>query len=949
MKRKELALLIFICCALTANAMEFKQGERIVRIGGTPAKAENPVIVVPEETPLLKFAATELRTFLGKATGVKPDIVKTPRKSGVSLILGDNALARKAGIRVSSLPEQGYFIRRTGSSVYLAGKDSPDDAPAQNRWAQCYRRGTLSAVYDFLERFAGARFFFPGETGTVVPEKGALFLPPVIDILERPDFIDRRFLHYDGKWYEGDGSYGGVKGINLNLLRLRMTENVIPFGHGLAHLDYVKRFRNHPEYFAMMPDGKPYNDPSLPHSGHLCFSSGIREEIFQDAKAYLTGKAPASRGLGHWNFNAARPGYFSLMTQDWLYWCGCGKCRGIAPAGRGKSYGENSQAVSNFIWQFTAEIANRLAEEGIPGTVTQMAYPPYDKIPECDIPRNVAVQVAVTGPGKSDQKSDDAKIRAWVEKLNRKVSLWTYPGKYGKKAMPGIPAMMHHFIGSYFQERREWLLGAFIESETDFYIFNYLNYYIFAKATWNNQADVNALLEDHYKAMFGPGAPMMRQFYDELETLWVKKIAGSTVDTALGPVAQIPPDIDVWTKIYSPGKLKSFARLFDRAEKAAAQTPDALKRIRFMRRHLLAPLLEGSARFANNRNAIGSWSSSVPGEVHLRPFRGEVNEVGTRVRITRDKECLTIAFRCEEPRMKDLIAERSARDAPDTCAESCVEIFLNPSGDRKHYYHLVVNAKGTLYDSVCAVNTPADPRWDSGAAVETKRLPDAWEAVVRIPWKSLGNYDKEGFPVNFARHRALKGPRVREVYYQWSPAPGSSFHALERYGKLLFRQAPCENLVADPDFQIETAERYRAGAWSLWRSMPEEGQRFELDPRIFISGGKSLHLKNIPGGRISAGQAVKLEPDTKYRLSYFIRTENIKPPLGAGAFLYFTKTKGRAFPGSRLTGTHPWHKLSFEFTTPPDTGKDCTPRLGLWIWNAAGEAWFDDVRIEKIP
>ena len=227
MKRKELALLIFICCTLTGSAIEFKQGERIIRIEGTPAKADNPVIVVPKETPLLKFTAAELRTFLEKATGSKPAITRTPRENSLSLILGDNEFARKAGIQVSALPEQGYCIRRIGNRVYLAGKDSPTAAPAQNSWAQCYRRGTLSAVYDFLERFADARFFFPGETGTIVPEKGALYLPPVIDILERPDFVDRRFLHYDGKWYEDNDSYNGVKGINLNLLRLRMTEMVL--------------------------------------------------------------------------------------------------------------------------------------------------------------------------------------------------------------------------------------------------------------------------------------------------------------------------------------------------------------------------------------------------------------------------------------------------------------------------------------------------------------------------------------------------------------------------------------------------------------------------------------------------------------------------------------------------------------------------------------------------
>ena len=318
--------------------------------------------------------------------------------------------------------------------------------------------------------------------------------------------------------------------------------------------------------------------------------------------------------------------------------------------------------------------------------------------------------------------------------------------------------------------------------------------------------------------MFGPGAPMMRQFYDELETIWVEKIAGGTVDTALGPVAQVPPDIDVWTKIYSPEKLKSFARLFDRAERAAAKTPDALKRIRFMRRHLLVPLLEGSARFENNRNAIGSWSSAVPGKVHLRPFRGEVNEVGTRVRITCDEKDLIFSFHCEEVRMKDLIAKETARDAAETYADSCVEIFLNPSGDRKHYFHLVVNANGALFDSANSVNEASDPKWNSSASVEVKKLPDAWEAVVKVPWQSLGEYDKTGFPVNFARHRALKGPRVGEVYYQWSPMPGRSFHALERYGKLVLKKERDTNLLADPDFRIEKLERYRTGAWSLWRS-----------------------------------------------------------------------------------------------------------------------------------
>ena len=166
----------------------------------------------------------------------------------------------------------------------------------------------------------------------------------------------------------------------------------------------------------------------------------------------------------------------------------------------------------------------------------------------------------------------------------------------------------------------------------------------------------------------------------------------------------------------------------------------------------------------------------------------------------------------------------------------------------------------------------------------------------------------------------------------------------------MLKKQPDAGVIADPDFQVERKGRYQAGKWLLWTSdEPENGQSFELDNRIFMTGGKSLHLKNVRGKRMSAGQKIPaLEPDTKYRLSYFIKTENLQSPGGAGAFLYFTKVKGKAFPGTQLAGTHPWHRLTFEFVTPPDTGKDAVPVLGLWIWNAQGDAWFDDVRLEKV-
>jgi len=948
---------LLISLALTAGTMttaaQFDQGQRVVKVSGTPVKAEQLEIVVQNPTKLMEFTANELQRFLREATGQMPAIVAKPTDGATSLMLGDNSYLRATGLDVANLPTDGYYIRRIGHQIFLAGVDSTTDFPAQNKWAQTYKRGTLNAVYDFLERFADARFFFPGEMGTIVPDKGVLMLPPVIDILERPDMVGRTFMINAGKWYDDD-KYQGVKGFHLNLLRLRMQSNIIPFGHGLSRLGYIERFgKTHPEYFALMQDGRRNIDPDMQHSGHICFNSGMREVIYQDVKAFLSGQSATITGAlawgkCAWNENAAAPGYFSIMTQDWFYWCGCEKCAKTAKVGR--NYGKDNQARSDYMWGFTSEIANRLTRDGVKGVVTQMAYLPYDLVPKCDIPQNVLVQLGVTGPGKKNQQDDDKKIKDWVTKLNRKVSLWTYPGKSGNKAMPGIPAMMHHYIGKYFQDRKDWIFGAFLNSDTDYYLFNYLNYYVFSKGTWNNSADLDVLLADHYQAMFGEGAPMMMAFYDELEKIWVDEITSNTVDSSLGPVTTLPNDIDIWAKIYSPERLSYFDGLFDQAEKAAASSTGALKRIRFMREKLLAPIHVSAGDFQNNQNSLDSWKVSVPGEVHLRPCDGDLNEVKTVVSLSQDQDHMLFTFDCQEPRMDDLKAANQGADAPLTCEDSCVEIFLNPSGDRTHYYHIVANSNGALYDSKCKIHENPDIKWNSGANVRIEKRTDGWKAIVSVPKAALGEYSKDGFPVNFARHRSLKGEPPGEVDYQWSPVPGRGFHTIERYGSMIPVGAPNTNMLKDGDFKITQKDHSSAGAWALWQSgKPSDVQLCELDEKRFVSGGKSLHFKNGKGLKLSASQRIeKMQPDTNYRFSYFVRTKDLKPPGGAGAFIYFSGNNGAAYPDPRVTGTHPWHKLTFDIKTPPDTGKGIKPIVGIWIWDAAGEAWFDNVTIEEI-
>ncbi len=180
------------------------------------------------------------------------------------------------------------------------------------------------------------------------------------------------------------------------------------------------------------------------------------------------------------------------------------------------------------------------------------------------------------------------------------------------------------------------------------------------------------------------------------------------------------------------------------------------------------------------------------------------------------------------------------------------------------------------------------------------------------------------------------------------------FHAIERWGTLTLEKAPSQ-LIPQGNFSpakgtLET----RLDGWSgVWMEGGKDGgQEWKLDDRIFISGGASLYLKNVDGERIAATfKLPALKPDTRYQLSYYVRTKDVqfKDKYGAGAYLYCSDSPGMPFPKVRLTGTNPWHRLNFEFTTPKDTGKNRTPALGLWIWNVAGEVWFDKVELVELP
>ena len=939
------SLLVLFCCVLGAAG-------RSIEVSGPVRKITQIEVHKASEGTVVDYAANELRRCLALATGKEVPLVKKATPGKCTIVVGDGELTRKAGIDVGKLPEEGFYIRRLGNMLFIAGRD--DRAARMGKYATAarfFQRGTLSGTYDFLERFAGAGFFFAGEKGTVIPFRGALLLPEKIDIMDSPDMSFRSF--YSGTPKSCDSRFKPYDLERNAHIRNRTSEKRVNFGHGLVFLNYIQRFaKTHPEYFALMANGKRHCDPVLRHPGQLCFSSGIREEIFQDALACYTGKSPASRGLKRWPYQTFSNGIFCVMPQDGMEWCRCEKCAKVWN-GQGPARTEEARrAISDFMFKFWVELSERLTKAGVKHTLSTMSYMPYNMVPDFKLPKELMIQVAVTGQGgeKPKDKSETAELKAWRDKTGNKVTAWTYAmGKHMSKKFPGVPAMMPRHAANFLKNNREYLDGVFFESETDFFAFNDLNYWIIGKLMWNTSLDPEALLNEYFSKMFGKGAPFMAEFYADLERNWCEKILGNTVMTDLGPMTKVPALREVWGNIYSVAKIKHYNALFDKALAAAAADKGAAERIKFVRTHLLGPVAQAAGHFHQLQNGMDFWIAWCPGTVWLRPFKGENHDVNTSISLRKEGENLIISGECEEPRMKEILAKCTKRDDPMTFADSCVEILLNPSGDRENYFQFVVNSNGALTDYKCRRNSKSRIAWNSTASAKAEKLESSWRFELTIPLKDLGPISPEGMPANFARNRSFTDG-ASPVYYMWTLFPGSrsgGFHSTGEWGKIKFAPKP-ENIVPNGNFEKLPPKGKRAAGWSYW---PKKGIAYTLDTRTFISGGRSLRMEldgSVKGNASAGCRLPGLKPNKKYRISYYLKTKDLTGTVGAGAWIYFSKTGAAALPRNRILGTNPWHRVSVEFTTPADTGKDYVPPLGLWVWNARGTAWFDEVRIDEV-
>lgn len=185
------------------------------------------------------------------------------------------------------------------------------------------------------------------------------------------------------------------------------------------------------------------------------------------------------------------------------------------------------------------------------------------------------------------------------------------------------------------------------------------------------------------------------------------------------------------------------------------------------------------------------------------------------------------------------------------------------------------------------------------------------------------------------------------------------------YEKQSYRAANefVRQLGIEPDAKNETVQNAgferpigdSKSAYFGWKVSPAERVDVKLDPAQKREGSRSLRVSLNGYAQptlYNISQTVTTEPRVRYRLSFWIKTENLKSG-GAPNLEIYNTTDGKniAYSEPFPAGTNDWRQMKIDFTAPENSeavgvrttrfycGENC-PIFGTF--------WYDDFRLERL-
>jgi hypothetical protein len=155
-----------------------------------------------------------------------------------------------------------------------------------------------------------------------------------------------------------------------------------------------------------------------------------------------------------------------------------------------------------------------------------------------------------------------------------------------------------------------------------------------------------------------------------------------------------------------------------------------------------------------------------------------------------------------------------------------------------------------------------------------------------------------------------------------------------------------DNLITDPSFAYEILN-----SGFDWRYTPRPQIAVTLDNSVYHTGNRSLKIVYSQNGSDAGiSQYIAAQPDTRYRLTAWVRSEDLESANGP-ALAVLGASDGATYGITEETlGTTSWRRIEAEFRSRHDTRL-----LLLTVQRHPGESqiqgrfWIDDIRLVALP
>ena len=621
-------------------------------------------------------------------------------------------------------------------------------------------------LYDFCERVLGVRNFYYHADGlglSVPKAPGGRVAFRRVSWRDRPVF-ERREIFPASVRREGATQKMGNN--HLATLRTHVPRN----WHTDTNFNYKV---TNPEVLELASNGQRGTTPML------CYGSPqTLDEYMRRIDEEVSG-GRSSNGIC-----TPDRGTVTVCQWDAALNCHCSNCMRMADPKLG-----SSGSASPIIWGFfTQELSRRVHERHPDWKIVVLPY-----LNTCAVPAGLDFKLGnveamlCTMPGLAMLKNDDCRVREerlildWEKATHNLVQNWHYlcwPSDF-----TCAPYVFGETIVGHYRRLRGHISGSFVDGAIT--PRHYLNAYVWARAMWNPDIDVQAVYDSYARRLFGAAAEKVRELVRMQERGWNRQWKTDQVSNK-----------NIYEISYPRAEVVEMERLLGEARELAAGNSAVAAR--------LAELAGTFAQFFAESEENASGSAFEPLKIQKVAespvVDGRLDEVawGQAAALSfADKSAMTNAanpgaelkavwtpgkgvtfgLKCFEPEMDKLVRGFPPFAYPK--ANETVEFFVDPTGNGDGgFCQLIWDIANKTHV------TSHDGKWSpQGIVTAVHEDSDFWSIEVFLPFAAFGGIDGVQIPTTAAGGKRWAG----NVCRLWAKK-GESLPSRNRWSRLYTRR-----------------------------------------------------------------------------------------------------------------------------------------------------------------